>query len=239
MKMARPKADMKKHISVALVALLIFSLGVTLGIIIDYERYSWLKSEKMQQDVNFQSLQLQYLYLTTIEFQGNGTCSVLLASLEDSIADLGYTLDLVTRYEKDSKANTEEFTLIKRNYIIDNIKYWLFADQVKEKCQKDMVIILYFFSEKGCNICPDQGVVLTYYKKIFQDRLLVFPIDTDLSKEEPLIRMMMRQYNITAYPTVIVGDDKYEGVVPMREMGRIICESFDSNQPECIDILRI
>jgi len=96
--MARPKADMKKHISVALVALLIFSLGVTLGIIIDYERYSWLKSEKMQQDVNFQSLQLQYLYLTTIEFQGNGTCSVLLASLEDSIADLGYTLDLVTRW---------------------------------------------------------------------------------------------------------------------------------------------
>jgi hypothetical protein len=238
-KLARQKIDLRKHIIVGLVAMLIFSLGLTLGIILDYERYNWVKNEKSIQDVRFQSLQLQYLYLTTLESSSNSTCSVLLASLEDSIADLGYTLDLVTRYEKDSSINSDEFALVKRNYIIDNIKYWLFAERVKDKCQKDMVTVLYFFSESKCDICPDQGVVLTYYKKIFQDRLLVFPIDTDLGKDEPLIRMLSRQYNITAYPTVVVDSVKYEGVVPKEEAGRIICNSFETNQPECLDILRI
>ena len=56
------KISKEKYILAALLTLLIFSLGLTLGILLDSVRLQ--KSEKLskQQEVDYGSLQLQYLY---------------------------------------------------------------------------------------------------------------------------------------------------------------------------------
>ena len=96
-----------------------------------------------------------------------------------------------------------------------------------------MVSVLYFYSLKDCTVCPDQGVILTYFKKIFDERLLVFPINVDLEKEEPFIKIMRSRYNITSYPSIVIQEKKHEGVVQKTDLSRLICGAFKTAPLEC------
>ena len=116
---------------------------------------------------------------------------------------------------------------------MDNLNYWLFAKKTKEKCDLDVVNILYFYSEKNCQTCPDQGVILTYFKKTFGDKLLVFPIDVDYELNEPVITILKKQYDVTMYPTTIIEDQKYEGIIHNEELKKIICDSFKYEKEIC------
>ncbi len=230
--MVKRKISVEHYIKVGFLTVLVFCLGVALGIIIDNERISWLMSKSREQEVRYQGLQIQYLYLNTLE-DTDESCPVLETALEDSIADLGATLETLEEYRKNSGINKKEYDLINQRYVLDNLRYWLFVKRLKKVCKKDLVTILYFYSTDNCPICPDQGVVLTYYKKIFDDRLLIFPINVDLEEDVPMISILRTQYNITQYPTIILEEQKHEGVISKEHLGKYICSSFKSLQPEC------
>src|SRR3989338_3021073 len=228
------KISKEKYILAALLTLLIFSLGLTLGILLDSVRLQ--KSEKLskQQEVDYGSLQLQYLYLTTFS-ENEDSCSVLKVALDKSIKDLSVSLERFDQYKQNSNFNQDEFNMVARRYILDNIKYWLFAQKSQQKCAIDLVTVLYFYSENDCSICPDQGVLLTYYKKIYGERLLIFPINADHEENEAMITVLKSKYNITQYPTVIIGNKKYESVVKKQQLCSIICNNF-INKDTCYNI---
>jgi hypothetical protein len=230
--MVKRRVSLGYYLKVGFLTLLIFFLGLCLGIIIDNERISWLLTESRDQEVRYQSLQLQYLYLNTLE-DNEKSCPVLEKSLENSIADLGKTLDTLEKYQKSTPMNQDEYARIHHQYVLDNLRYWLFVNRMKTVCNKDLVTVLYFYSTDNCPICPDQGVILTYFKKIFKDRLLIFPINVDLVKDEPMISIIESKYLINKYPSLVVDEVKYEEVVPKENLSRIICGSFTTRQPEC------
>jgi len=230
--MVERKISIEHYLKVGFLTILVFSLGVSLGLIIDNERVDWLRSEARQQEVMYQGLQLQYMYISELE-TSEDICPVLEATLEDSIADLGHTLDTLETSQQDTQVNNDEYQLIKHRYIIDNLRYWMFVNKMKTVCKKDLVTILYFYSQDNCPICPDLGVVLTYYKKIFDDRLLIFPINVDLENDEPMISILRKQYSIETVPTLIIEDEKHEGLLSKEELKKELCSSFKSLQEEC------
>jgi hypothetical protein len=213
------------------IAGLIFCLGVALGFIIDGQRIQWMQYQSQEQKSDYESLQWQYLFLTSARDKEQ-TCVVLQATLEKSIIDLGGSLEKIQSYKKDSQINQKDYEIIERSYIIDNLKYWLLASKTKTECGEDYVIILYFFSEKNCPNCPDQGVILTHYKQKYETKLLVFPINLDLANTETSLRILESVYNITKLPSIVVEDKKYEGVVPLETVGKIICDNMQ-NKSSC------
>ena len=215
-----------KYFIAAVIALLIFSLGLAMGVVIDSERLRWVIKRSEEQELDYQSLQFQYLYLSSVLGSDNESCTVLHAQLETTLASLGYTLDRLTNFQENSNLNKEEYGVLQRRYLIDNLEYWLFAKKAKNLCNTDLVTVLYFFSGTKCDICPDQGVVLTYFKKKYEERLLIFPIDVDLEKDEPIIKILRSRYEIYNYPTIVVEDKKYEGVVQKDALAEIICDNF-------------
>ena len=118
--------------------------------------------------------------------------------------------------------------------MLDNIKYWLFAKQSKKQCAIDLVPVLYFYSEEHCPNCGDQGVLLTYYKKLYGERLLIFPINSDLEQDESMITVLKSRYNVTQYPTIIVGEEKFQGVTDKTVLGKMICDNF-VNKDNCYE----
>ncbi len=217
----------KTRIFLALIiTLLIFTLGLTLGLLLDTQRIQWSERESKQQKADYESLQWQYLFLTSTEDKEE-TCILLKAAFDKSVTDLGESLDRIQSYRKQSQINDEDYVLIERAYIIDNLKYWLLARQYKQECGGEYAIVLYFFSEKNCPICPDQGVILTHYKKIYEEKLLVFPINTDLETQESSVKILQNRYNITELPSIVVGNKKYSGVVDMESLSEIICSNFN------------
>jgi hypothetical protein len=221
-----------KYILAGLITLLVFSLGLTLGIIMDNYRLRWADLQIQRQEMEYASLQFQYLYISSLR-EANESCAVLNIALEKSTAQLGESLDMFLEYEKRTNLNKEDYKIIRRKYLLDNLRYWLFAERSKRLCDFNTVNVLYFYSEKSCEICPRQGVLLTYYKKIFGDSLLVFPINVDLETEESMVQILRSRYNVTAYPSLIVDDKLYQGVVEKAALGELVCSSFNMPPQEC------
>lgn len=214
------------------ITLLIFFLGLSLGMIVDDMRLRNAEQLNKAQEVNYQSLQMQYLYLSTLP-NATDSCPTLKVALDKTVAELSESLDRFEDFKKETKLNDKDYDLIGRKYLLDNIKYWFFADKSRNLCDLNLVSVLYFYSLKDCQVCPDQGVILTYFKKILDERLLVFPINVDIEKEEPLIKILRSRYNITSYPSVVIADHKYEGVVQRMELSRLICSAYHTMPLEC------
>ena len=230
--MKHRKISYSKYFFAALLAFLVFFLGLSLGVILTNERLMWLEVESRQQQVDYQSLQFQQLYLLTLE-NNSDICLVLDKALENSLKDLSISLDRFVNYNSQGKIKKAEFELVGRKYMIDNLRYFLTVEKSKMICNLDIVTVLYFFSEKDCPSCPNQGVVLTYFKKLFEDRLLIFPINIDFSELEPSIDMVRTRYNVTSLPTLVIAENKYDGILSREELGNIICAQFKNQDDKC------
>ena len=221
------KISTSKYIIAGILTFLIFSLGLCMGIILEEERYNWAEEINQEQDVEYLSLQLQYLFLTNLpdlqENNSKNSCAVLTTSLQESVNDLSDSLAKIVEYEENNGLPDEKFTLLKRRYTLDNIRYWMLAEQATSKCQMDFVRILYFYTEE-CKDCPSQGTVLSYYKALLEDELLVFPIDQSLAAEEPLVQILIDLHNIESNPSVVINEDVYTGYINKASLGPLLCE---------------
>ena len=230
------KISIERYLIAGIITFLIFSLGLTLGFVLDYKRVSWIEETSKEQELSYQSLQLQYLYLNTLE-DTKKSCDVLSTTLQSTLITLSETLGALERFKEDTKLNEKAYKALLRKFTIDNLNYWLFAEKSKKSCDMDAVSILYFFSGEDCDICPNQGIVLSYFKRIFEEDLLIFPIDTDLKEEEPIIGTLESVYNIQSYPTIVIEDAPYRRIVPKEELGRIICNLYKTPPKDCENYL--
>jgi len=232
MKKVKRNLNTRLYLIVGVITFLIFSLGISLGVILDFSRLQYLEESSYFQQDDYKSLQLQYLYISGLD-DTSKSCPILRIALEESIEDLSFSLEKVQEYEKGSAFNSAEYEKIKKTYTLDNLRYWLFSKRVKETCQDDIINILYFYSTDNCDVCPNQGTVLTYFKKKLKDELLVFPIDVDMWNKEKMVKILMTQYNVTKLPTLIIDDNSYEGIYSKEKISRLICE-HSMNKERCL-----
>ncbi len=212
-----------KYIIAGIITGLIFFLGLTLGLIVEDARYGLVQQVNQDQDVRYQSLQLQYLFLTT--YNNENSCPILATTLQETITDLSDSLSKVIAYEEENKGTESQQIAVQRKYLLDNLRYWLLAKESKQKCNMNVLPILYFY-KKSCATCPQQGTILTYFKDLLEDKVLVFPINMNLLDKEPMVKIMQSQFNVTEFPTLVVDNTKYEGIVDKQKMEKIICSSL-------------
>jgi len=222
--MHRRKISYEYYVISLNIVMIIILLGALAYIYVDSKRYLSKQDESEIQNNQYLSLQLQYTLLNDVLESDSQSCSALNTALQNSIEDLGSSLDKLLEYQKDS-INDEYYENLEHRYVLDNVKYWMLAKKAKELCELDKVIILYFFSD-NCEICPDQGVILSYYKKTYDENILVFPINVDNAVYEPVIQLIMSAYEIDTYPSIVVDDVKYEGIIYKDELGNILGDCF-------------
>lgn len=127
-----------------------------------------------------------------------------------------------------SPINQQDFNNLKREYTLAQVRYWLLAKKAKDVCNRDIISVLYFYSSQNtCQQCNNQGFILTYAKKMFGDSLLIFSFDSGF-KEEPLIDLMLKTYNISSYPSLVIGDKKY-GFTDTNQLIGILCSDYQNN----------
>ncbi len=222
------KMDKNRYILAGILTILIFSLGLLLGIILDLSRARWAENVLTSQEINFNSISLQYQLIDLFSKNNKSidSCKAIQPLLTDAVINLNKALAKFMDYKENARIDPDKEDIIERQYLLANIRYWLLIKRYKEECNNsDVVTILYFFSN-DCRDCPDQGVILTYYKKLYENKLLVFPINVDLEKDEPLITSLRMYYNISSYPTIVIGDKAYRGVVDKEALGFLICKEF-------------
>lgn len=217
------------------ITLLIFIPGLLLGMVFDNARISALQAQSEIQELNFKSLQLNYLYISELK-NTTQSCIPLKVSLEKSIKELSKSLEKIEEYKVGAKIDGANFDLLSRRYLLDNLNYWLLSKKTKELCNLDTVNILYFFDD-NCDICPNQGIVLTYFKKKLGDKLLVFPINLGLSEDETMISVLKGTYNVTTVPSLIIDDELYSGILNTEDLQIVLCEKYNMANESCANLI--
>jgi len=168
------------------------------------------------------------LYLTGREEKN---CNALLDSLERNIYDLENSRVKLENYIQGSE--DVEFGIVKRDYMLTEIRYWLLAREAKKVCPNDIESLLFFYqTDEQCSDCSAQGHILTYLKSIFNEKLLIFSLDVDF--DEPMIHILKENYNLKEFPSIVLEDKIYTGLTKKEELINDLClHHFNSSLEVC------
>jgi len=223
--MVKRSVNVKRHLIAFTITGLVFVIGLLIGLGLTRERIEFSENFVRQQKADYDSLQLQLLYLE------EGSCSALEKTLEHNINELEKQRAKLEQYIKDS--DNKDLKIIEREYMLSEIRYWLLAKQSKQDCDLDSVSVLYFYSdvEGECEDCRTQGVILSFLKDKFKDRLLIFSIDVNV--KDPMISIIKETEGINTLPALIIEDDKTFGLKGREDLKEIICDYYKKPHTEC------
>ncbi len=225
----------KRYLIAGLLTFFIFTLGLLLGLIIENERVDYISSLYKQENVGLESSQLQFSYLETLN--DKDMCPVVFELLDKNVKTSDNTRIKLENYNNDRTIKGEDFEILKKEYSLSLIRYWMLAKRAKDICNVDVVRVLYFYSDdEECPKCGDQATVLTYMKTKLKENLLVFALDSKFEEQEPMIGLLKRQYKINKYPTLIIEDDLIEGFIDKQNLIGELCDNYEGNHSACQEI---
>ncbi|MBU2589909.1 MAG: hypothetical protein KKF52_01200 [Nanoarchaeota archaeon] len=221
----------KNMLTAGVLTLSIFIIGILVGVTMSEKRVAYGNEQMLDQKMELDSLQLQYAFIDQAKLENH--CAALSTAIEENVEKLGIVGDKIQAFSSDMNFDEEEYDRLKREYVLSEMRFWLFAKKSQEICKKDVVSIIYFYSnEADCFDCGAQSKVLTYLKERLQDRLLIFSIDTSF-KGEPLIEMLKEAYGIKTYPSLLINDEIHSGLVDEEDLRDILCEIYEDKSGVC------
>lgn len=231
--MVRTIKNKKRYFYAFFLTMVVFALGLVLGLTLENQKAASISKELQLQEIELNSLQLQYLFLEEVESENQ--CSIVMTTIEDNLKKLSKLIDKLDAYEEDGafSKDQQEFVLLKREYTLSNIRYWMLSQKSQEACKPDNVNVVYFYSD-DCADCDTQGYVLSDLKGRLNEKILVYPIDVSI--EEPVVSMVLEEYNITEYPSLIIEDKVYHGYLSKKEILEEICPLYEEELEVCENV---
>ena len=231
-KMVERKISKGKYIIAFIITIAIFIAGLLLGLALTKERIAQAEESTSNQQAAYDSIQLQYLLLKNLEQENN--CPAAIKTLETNIFELDNARIKLESYISQSlNEQSPDFILLKRKYTLSEIRYWLLTQEAEKICRNNFVSILYFYSNENCDDCISQGAILTFIKEKFEEKVLIFALDTDFKQKEPLIGVLEQAFGIEKTPTLIVGGEKYEGLTSKEAILKKICPLYQDKPEAC------
>ncbi len=160
-------------------------------------------------------------------------CEIMDASISWAISNLGDLEDKIEDHEDAARLQGDGFQMLKREYTNLLLEYWLLTREAEEKCGLNTTRILYFYGdEELCPRCPDQGTILTHYRKEYKDELLVFPLDVTLDMDP--INLLVSAYVLdedgdAVYPTLKIEEEVHRGFIDKDQLGSVLEEHINNN----------
>ena len=217
-----------KYIAAAVITLCIFLLGLFLGFVIEEKRVNYIQEQGKEQKLTFESLQLQYMFVDQLSQENN--CEAISKTFDISVKDLEGARIRLEKFDENAKISKDEFDMLKKDYTIAQLRYWLLAKKAKALCNLDLTTIIYFYStDKVCPDCEDQAFILTYLKQLFGQKLLIFSLDANFEKES-MIDLLKSTYSINKYPSLVFDEKKFEGLTSKEKLIEEICKHITDGE---------
>ncbi|MFB6144469.1 MAG: thioredoxin family protein [Candidatus Nanohaloarchaea archaeon] len=210
-----------RYLVAGMLTLIMFSMGVLVSNFVDDARANSLRNQMEQDLTEIESKQLQLSYLKSEDVQ---SCKVLREGLNNIVTGYNQRLGNLQQYQKNSAIQAQRFETIKSRYILSGIRYWMFAEDIRKKCEYSPDTVLFFtnnLEKEGCRECEKMGRQLTLLKREQDSELLVFSIPVQI--KDGMVDILESQYNVTGTPTVVVnGKHKLEGYHPRADIRKYL-----------------
>ena len=210
--MVREKIRWNIYIAAAVITILVFSLGIGVGYIINNEKYDMIISDFENLQIQQNDMEVESMLINSL---GADTCKNLRYEIEKTATQSTSIGEKLSYYDSEIMKNPD-FIILKKNYIISLIKFWSYWELFKKNCNSSVNTVLYFYSIKDCGDCQAQGFVLTFLKERHPNDIMVFALD----KDEDLysLKLLKETYNVTKAPTLVINNQKYEGLKDINEL---------------------
>jgi hypothetical protein len=224
--------ELKRYVLAGVVTLLVFLLGTALGLVAEGMRKDYLSAHYMQTSTEYESLQLQYLFIS-LQADDKEGCSSVQYAFTQYIKDLEKKREELESYLEDSSVlGKAQFSNLERQYVLAEVKAWILARRISEQCNGNSQATLLFFHSKDCPECDKQAIVLDYLKRNFNENLLIFTFRGD-HYEEPMVDILLHHFNITTYPSIVLEEEVHHGPIVKNRLLALLCTHFGPGTNGC------
>jgi hypothetical protein len=197
--------------------ILIFALGILLNYALDFFRIDTIADVIAQHELDTTA------YVVEQEFTdlfGGNRCEIMgtrIAQLKEEIRKVGADLG---SYSSFSFFKKKDYDYLKRKYFLLELRFLTLIEQLNKECNRPYITIIFFY-EIDDDASERQGFILAETSKEYEQEVIVLSLDKDYA-DEPLVRLLAARYNVTRAPTLIIDNEKREGLVTGSELGAII-----------------
>lgn len=224
--MVERKVDWEYLVLAFFITVLLMTSILYLGGGLSDHKVNSLRDDVKQIEVEQRSHSLGLQLAESVEGQ---RCEAMRRWVESSVPEIQNLRKEVANYESSSKVENTDYELVKKRYMNLVIQNLIEVRQMEERCGEDRVNVVYMYTKNDCGRCDDQGTVLTYYRRNYEDNVLVHPLDTDLEMKS--IQFMEDFYNVEQYPALIIEGEVYEGFQDREKLGEILEQNLnETNQ---------
>ncbi|MEA3254900.1 MAG: hypothetical protein U9Q22_03585 [Candidatus Altiarchaeota archaeon] len=206
----------KVYLAAAVLSLFFYTVGVLSGLFIEKSMTDYTEERVKSLQRQTENLQLEYAYISIIG--RDLTCdsvSLLVGDTTKKVRDLG----------KELEDEGPDFDDLRRDYALLSTKAWILNTYMTEKCRKDRVVLLYFYSVP-CEGCSEQGHILDELRDDhFKEKLMIFVLNSDL--DEPIVNMLKTTHNVSKTPALVIGNKTYNGLIEKERLKEIISEGLE------------
>lgn len=211
----REKTDWLKYFYTFVITALIFVTAMYISDYFSNGKISQLKimGDKISMDILSSETQFSLLAESSCKNIGDNTLSIEVGQLGDK---LSYA-------EEKMGTDDPDFKNLKTFYYLLEIKDYLLMKKISEKCNDKTAFILYFYSNKSCTDCENEGYVLTKLHEMYpQIRIYSFDYDFDI----PTIETLKSIYGIeNKLPALYINGKVTYGLKTIDEIKKIIPET--------------
>jgi len=226
--MVERKVDWEYLVLAFFITVLLLTSILYLGSGLSDHKVNSLRDDVKQIEVEQRSHSLGLQLAESVEGQ---RCEAMRRWVESSVPEIQNLRQEVATYESSSKVENTDYELVKKRYMNLVIQNLIEVRQMEEKCGEDRVNVVHMYTKNDCGRCDDQGTVLTYYRRNYDEQVLVHPLDTDLKMKS--IEFMEDFYNIEQYPALIIEGEVYEGFQDREKLGEILEQNLNkTNQTQ-------
>ncbi len=163
-------------------------------------------------------------YLMEYLQERNGSCESIIEQLNYLEARLWQFDEKIRLYSEAQQAFTgDEFYLQQKKRLNRReIIQLSMINKVKKRCGYNDTVILYFYGNcKAEPNCGEQGFVLNYINEKIDPEVSILSFDGD--RNTSVVNTLMKAYNVTSYPCIVIEDSTYCGLMNRGEVERLLC----------------
>jgi hypothetical protein len=206
------KISWNRYFSVLLLTSLIFLIGFLIA-----QRVS---SRTSNQITDIQKEFRNYILSLNLqsEIASEYICKVDAFQLTKEKTELGKRIDVL---ERNLGKNNPVVKDLKQDYSLLSLRQWLLVKKVKEECDRDINIIIFFYSNKvNASESESQGYVLDYIYEKFPDEVVIYAFD--IEDENPALTTLKAIYEVEIVPSVIINEELFTGFQSREKISSLI-----------------
>ena len=218
--------DWKKYLIVFLITVSLFLTASYVSNYFGNKKIDQLKSIQDKIAMDILSSETQFSLLAEL------SCKNISDTVySPEIGELGNKLE----WSQNNLGATLEVSYLKKYYSLLQIKDYLLAKKISERCGVKSAFILYFYTTlDNCSLCQKQGIVITSLRDKYPElRVYSFDYSIDLSA----VKSMLQIYKIkdTELPALVLDDEVLTGFHGIEDLESRVKNSFKLQETKPLD----